>query len=160
MARSGWCWSSAIRRVGHLRRRFRDAEVIAGDARDLPQLLAANGIGRVPRILSGLPLRSMPPPLRLRSPSNGRCARTRRQDGPVHLSRRAAAPAAVGGGGAGRRPARRFRRPQRSASLYLGLWQARGNGCPGRLSPPVRRLTWAQPAAYIAPAGRRSSGAE
>jgi phosphatidylethanolamine/phosphatidyl-N-methylethanolamine N-methyltransferase len=52
--------------VGHLRRRFRNAEVIAGDARDLPQLLAANGIGQVPRILSGLPLRSIPPPLRMR----------------------------------------------------------------------------------------------
>jgi len=52
--------------VGHLRQRFRNAEVIAGDARDLPQLLALNGISRVPRILSGLPLRSMPPPLRMR----------------------------------------------------------------------------------------------
>ena len=52
--------------VGHLRQRFRNAEVIAGDARDLPQLLATNGIGQVPRILSGLPLRSMPPPLRMR----------------------------------------------------------------------------------------------
>ena len=52
--------------VGHLRRRFRNAEVIAGDARDLPQLLAASGISRVPRILSGLPLRSFPPGLRLR----------------------------------------------------------------------------------------------
>jgi len=52
--------------VGHLRQRFRNAEVIAGDARDLPQLLAANGINQVPRILSGLPLRSMPPPLRMR----------------------------------------------------------------------------------------------
>src|SRR5262245_46916686 len=41
--------------VGHLRRRFRSAEVIAGDARDLPHLLAASGISRVPRILSGLP---------------------------------------------------------------------------------------------------------
>src|SRR5262245_41037537 len=47
--------------VGHLRQRFRNAEVIAGDARDLPQLLAANGIDRVPRILSGLPMRSLRP---------------------------------------------------------------------------------------------------
>src|SRR5262249_61876157 len=41
-------------------------EGLGGAAGRRRQLLTANGIGQVPRILSGLPLRSMPPPLRMR----------------------------------------------------------------------------------------------
>lgn len=48
----------------HLRRAHRGVKVIRGDARDLTMLLRQKGHERVPKILSGLPLRSMPPRLR------------------------------------------------------------------------------------------------
>src|SRR3954463_9642350 len=44
----------------HLERGFPGIEVIRGDARELPRLLASRSIGQVTRLLSGLPLRSMP----------------------------------------------------------------------------------------------------
>jgi phosphatidylethanolamine/phosphatidyl-N-methylethanolamine N-methyltransferase len=46
--------------VRHLRRRFTGVTVVHGDASQLPQLLKEQGHDAVPRILSGLPLRSMP----------------------------------------------------------------------------------------------------
>jgi phosphatidylethanolamine/phosphatidyl-N-methylethanolamine N-methyltransferase len=46
--------------VRHLRQRFPGVNVLQGDASQLPQLLKEQGHGTVPRILSGLPLRSMP----------------------------------------------------------------------------------------------------
>jgi phosphatidylethanolamine/phosphatidyl-N-methylethanolamine N-methyltransferase len=46
--------------VRHLRQRFPGVNVLHGDASQLPQLLKEQGHGTVPRILSGLPLRSMP----------------------------------------------------------------------------------------------------
>ena len=50
--------------VRHLRALHRDLEIIEGDTRDLPRLLQERGVGRVERILSGLPFRSFPPELR------------------------------------------------------------------------------------------------
>lgn len=47
--------------VEYLRKRFPGVAVVEGDARRLPQLLAELGHGRVRKILSGLPLRSMKP---------------------------------------------------------------------------------------------------
>jgi phosphatidylethanolamine/phosphatidyl-N-methylethanolamine N-methyltransferase len=46
--------------VRHLRQRFAGVTVVHGDASQLPQLLREHGHDTVPRILSGLPLRSMP----------------------------------------------------------------------------------------------------
>ena len=46
--------------VRHLRQRFPGVTVLQGDASRLPQLLKQQGHETVPRILSGLPLRSMP----------------------------------------------------------------------------------------------------
>jgi phosphatidylethanolamine/phosphatidyl-N-methylethanolamine N-methyltransferase len=46
--------------VRHLRQRFAGVTVLQGDASQLPQLLKEQGHNTVPRILSGLPLRSMP----------------------------------------------------------------------------------------------------
>jgi phosphatidylethanolamine/phosphatidyl-N-methylethanolamine N-methyltransferase len=46
--------------VRHLRQRFAGVTVVQGDASQLPQLLKEHGHDTVPRILSGLPLRSMP----------------------------------------------------------------------------------------------------
>ena len=50
--------------VRHLRAQHRDVEITQGDARDLPRLLQERGVGRVERILSGLPFRSFAPELR------------------------------------------------------------------------------------------------
>lgn len=50
--------------VRHLRAMYPDLEIIEGNARDLPRLLGERGVGRVERILSGLPFRSFPPELR------------------------------------------------------------------------------------------------
>ena len=50
--------------VRHLRAQHRDLEITQGDARDLPRLLKERGVGRVERILSGLPFRSFAPELR------------------------------------------------------------------------------------------------
>jgi len=50
--------------VRHLRALHRNLEIIEGNARDLPRLLGERGVGRVERILSGLPFRSFPPELR------------------------------------------------------------------------------------------------
>jgi phosphatidylethanolamine/phosphatidyl-N-methylethanolamine N-methyltransferase len=50
--------------VRHLRAAHPDVTVIEGDARALPQLLATAGFAGADRILSGLPFRSFPPPLR------------------------------------------------------------------------------------------------
>ena len=50
--------------VRHLRHRFPGVTVLQGDAQDLPRLLKEQGHDKVPRILSGLPLRSMPEPVR------------------------------------------------------------------------------------------------
>jgi phosphatidylethanolamine/phosphatidyl-N-methylethanolamine N-methyltransferase len=46
--------------VRHLRQRFPGVTVVQGDASHLPQLLKEQGHDKVPKILSGLPLRSMP----------------------------------------------------------------------------------------------------
>jgi phosphatidylethanolamine/phosphatidyl-N-methylethanolamine N-methyltransferase len=46
--------------VRHLRQRFAGVTILQGDASQLPQLLKEQGHDSVPRILSGLPLRSMP----------------------------------------------------------------------------------------------------
>ena len=48
----------------HLKRAHRGVKVIRGDARELQTLLRQKGHAHVPRIMSGLPLRSMPPRLR------------------------------------------------------------------------------------------------
>jgi phosphatidylethanolamine/phosphatidyl-N-methylethanolamine N-methyltransferase len=50
--------------VRHLRHKFPGVTVLQGDAQELPRLLNEQGHGKVPRILSGLPLRSMPEPVR------------------------------------------------------------------------------------------------
>jgi phosphatidylethanolamine/phosphatidyl-N-methylethanolamine N-methyltransferase len=50
--------------VRHLRQRFAGVTVVQGDASQLPQLLKEQGHDTVPRILSGLPLRSMPSSMR------------------------------------------------------------------------------------------------
>jgi len=50
--------------VRHLRHRFPGVTVLQGDAQELPRLLKEQGHDKVPRILSGLPLRSMPEPVR------------------------------------------------------------------------------------------------
>jgi phosphatidylethanolamine/phosphatidyl-N-methylethanolamine N-methyltransferase len=50
--------------VRHLRHKFPGVTVLQGDAQELPRLLKEQGHGKVPRILSGLPLRSMPEPVR------------------------------------------------------------------------------------------------
>jgi len=50
--------------VYRLRRRFRHAEIIEGDAADLERLLDERGIDKVDHILSGLPLPSIPEPIR------------------------------------------------------------------------------------------------
>ena len=50
--------------VRHLRLRFPGVTVLQGDASQLPQLLKEMGHYEVPKILSGLPLRSMPKPIR------------------------------------------------------------------------------------------------
>lgn len=50
--------------VRHLRERFPGVTVLHGDASQLPQLLKEQGHEKVPKILSGLPLRSMPDGLR------------------------------------------------------------------------------------------------
>jgi phospholipid N-methyltransferase len=47
-----------------LRRRFPDADIVEGDAADLAQLLDERGIDKVDHILSGLPLPSIPEPIR------------------------------------------------------------------------------------------------
>jgi phosphatidylethanolamine/phosphatidyl-N-methylethanolamine N-methyltransferase len=46
--------------VRHLRQRFPGVTVVQGDASELPRLLKEQGHDKVPKILSGLPLRSMP----------------------------------------------------------------------------------------------------
>lgn len=46
--------------VRHLRRKFPGVTVLQGDASQLPRLLKEQGHDKVPKILSGLPLRSMP----------------------------------------------------------------------------------------------------
>lgn len=48
------------RLAAHLRKRFRGVRVIRGEAQNLTRLLAAEGIGAVDAIVSGLPLRSLP----------------------------------------------------------------------------------------------------
>lgn len=50
--------------VRHLKQSFPGVTVLQGDAAELPRLLEGQGHGKVPRILSGLPLRSMPDPIR------------------------------------------------------------------------------------------------
>jgi phosphatidylethanolamine/phosphatidyl-N-methylethanolamine N-methyltransferase len=50
--------------VRHLRLRFPGVTVLQGDASQLPRLLKEVGHDEVPKILSGLPLRSMPKPIR------------------------------------------------------------------------------------------------
>ena len=50
--------------VRHLRQRFPGVTVRQGDASQLPQLLREEGHDKVPKILSGLPLRSMPDAVR------------------------------------------------------------------------------------------------
>jgi phosphatidylethanolamine/phosphatidyl-N-methylethanolamine N-methyltransferase len=50
--------------VRHLRQRFAGVTVLHGDASQLPRLLKEQGHDEVPKILSGLPLRSMPKPVR------------------------------------------------------------------------------------------------
>ncbi len=51
--------------VRHLRQTFPGVTVLQGDACELPRLLKELGHDKVPRILSGLPLRSMPEPIRV-----------------------------------------------------------------------------------------------
>jgi phosphatidylethanolamine/phosphatidyl-N-methylethanolamine N-methyltransferase len=51
--------------VRHLRQRFPGVTVVQGDASHLPQLLKEQGHDEVPKILSGLPLRSMPEGVRV-----------------------------------------------------------------------------------------------
>lgn len=46
--------------VRHLRERFAGVTVVQGDASHLPRILKEHGHDAVPKILSGLPLRSMP----------------------------------------------------------------------------------------------------
>lgn len=46
--------------AGFLRRHIPGAKIIEGDAARLPQLLAANGVGEVAVVVSGLPLLSLP----------------------------------------------------------------------------------------------------
>ena len=48
----------------HLRHKFPGVTVLNGDASQLPMLLKEQGRDKVPKILSGLPLRSMPKPVR------------------------------------------------------------------------------------------------
>jgi phosphatidylethanolamine/phosphatidyl-N-methylethanolamine N-methyltransferase len=50
--------------VRHLRQRFPGVTVLHGDAAELPRLLREQGHEKVPKILSGLPLRSMPQSVR------------------------------------------------------------------------------------------------
>ena len=50
--------------VRHLRQKFPGVTVLQGDACELPRLLKELGHDKVPRILSGLPLRSMPEAIR------------------------------------------------------------------------------------------------
>lgn len=52
--------------VKHLRRTFPGVTVVEGDAGRLPEILKEHGEQDAPRILSGLPLRSMPPDIRRR----------------------------------------------------------------------------------------------
>ena len=51
--------------VQYLRKQFPGVAVVEGDARKLPKILAELGHGRVRKILSGLPMRSMKPRQRL-----------------------------------------------------------------------------------------------
>ncbi len=51
--------------VKFLRSEFPHVKVIEGSAADLPRHLAELGQGRVTKIISGLPLRTMPEPLRI-----------------------------------------------------------------------------------------------
>jgi len=51
--------------VRHLRRSFPGVTVLQGDASELPRLLKEQGHDKVRKILSGLPLRSMPDPIRI-----------------------------------------------------------------------------------------------
>jgi phosphatidylethanolamine/phosphatidyl-N-methylethanolamine N-methyltransferase len=50
--------------ASHLRMIFPGVEVVEGDARKLPEFLHWRGLSGVPKLLSGLPLRSMPDPVR------------------------------------------------------------------------------------------------
>ncbi|QIG46685.1 methyltransferase domain-containing protein [Nordella sp. HKS 07] len=50
--------------VRHLRQNFPGVTVLHGDAQELPRLLKEHGHEKVPCILSGLPLRSMPEAIR------------------------------------------------------------------------------------------------
>jgi phosphatidylethanolamine/phosphatidyl-N-methylethanolamine N-methyltransferase len=50
--------------VRHLRQKFPGVTVLEGDASELPRLLKQQGHDKVPKILSGLPLRSMPEAVR------------------------------------------------------------------------------------------------
>lgn len=50
--------------VRHLRHSFPGVTVLQGDAQELPRLLKEHGHDKVPCILSGLPLRSMPDAIR------------------------------------------------------------------------------------------------
>lgn len=50
--------------AAHLRRAHRGVKIVRGDARHLPDHLRKKGQERVPKILSGLPLRGMTPALR------------------------------------------------------------------------------------------------
>lgn len=51
--------------VRHLRQKFPGVTVVEGDAQELPRLLKEQGHDKVPCILSGLPLRSMPEQVRV-----------------------------------------------------------------------------------------------
>lgn len=51
--------------VKFLRAEFPNVKVIEGSAADLPRYLADLGYSKVKKIISGLPLRSMPEPLRV-----------------------------------------------------------------------------------------------
>jgi phosphatidylethanolamine/phosphatidyl-N-methylethanolamine N-methyltransferase len=50
--------------AAHLRRAHKGVKIVRGDARHLPDFLLKKGQYRVPKILSGLPLRGMTPSLR------------------------------------------------------------------------------------------------
>jgi phosphatidylethanolamine/phosphatidyl-N-methylethanolamine N-methyltransferase len=50
--------------AAYLRKAFKGVTVIEGDARQLPGILSKLNRGRVPKVLSGLPLRSMKPETR------------------------------------------------------------------------------------------------
>jgi phospholipid N-methyltransferase len=115
--------------VRHLRQRFPGVTVLQGDAAQLPQLLKEQGHDKVPKILSGLPLRSMPEGVRIAISRD--IARRARLAGAVQLLHR---PALGGSGSESLRP-HRAAGENRDGQYPAGFRLALQQGCRLTVSP-------------------------